>query len=183
MLGCSSFSDACLFASISCRVKGSDSRVWKYLWQFQRRELSGKKRVHKLKQNPQDTGRVSLGHLAGQTGVYRPVSQGFPVNCHRSGQTRAFLPGHPAIQGVFRYFMWFFLVCLCSLNQSVCAPLCCKNLCCVSQFCTARGASDTRDAQVESTQAVFCQKSAWYVKIIETRYYESNFVCLTKVLS
>ena len=28
---------------------------------------------------PRDTGRVSLGHPAGQTGVYRPVLQDFPV--------------------------------------------------------------------------------------------------------
>ena len=33
--------------------------------------------------NPRDTGRVSLGHPAGQTGVYRPVSQGFLVVCSR----------------------------------------------------------------------------------------------------
>ena len=40
---------------------------------------SGKKRAHKLKKNPRDTGRVSLAHPAGQTGVYWPVSQRFPV--------------------------------------------------------------------------------------------------------
>ena len=38
----------------------------------------GQKRAHKLKKNSRDTSRVSLGNLAGQTGVYRPVSQGFP---------------------------------------------------------------------------------------------------------
>ena len=47
---------------------------------------SGKKRAHKLKKNPRDTGRVSLGHPAGQTGVYRPVSQGFPVVYYRKTQ-------------------------------------------------------------------------------------------------
>ena len=41
--------------------------------------ISEKKRAHKLKKTPRDTGRVSLGHPAGQTGVYRPVSLGFPV--------------------------------------------------------------------------------------------------------
>ena len=41
------------------------------------------RKAHKLKKNPRDTGRVSLGHPAGQTGVYRPVSQGFPVNYYR----------------------------------------------------------------------------------------------------
>ena len=30
--------------------------------------LSGKKRAHKLKKNPRDTGRVSLGHPAGKQG-------------------------------------------------------------------------------------------------------------------
>ena len=34
-------------------------------------DSSGKKRAHKLKKNARDTGRVSLGHPAGQTGVYR----------------------------------------------------------------------------------------------------------------
>ena len=55
----------------------------------------GKKRAHKLKKNARDTGRVSLGHPAGQTGVYRPVSQGFPVNCYRKTDRKGhFLPGH-----------------------------------------------------------------------------------------
>ena len=40
--------------------------------------LSGKKGAHKLKKHPRDTGRVSLGHPVGQTGVKK----------------RAFLPGH-----------------------------------------------------------------------------------------
>ena len=60
-----------------------------------------------------NTRRVSLGHPAGQTGVYRPVSQGFPVNCYRktdrkghfSRDTGRVSQGHPAIQGVFRNFM------------------------------------------------------------------------------
>ena len=38
-----------------------------------------------IKKNPWDTGRVSLGHLApaGQTSVYRSVSQGLPVVYYR----------------------------------------------------------------------------------------------------
>ena len=40
---------------------------------------SGKNKAHKLKKNPLDTGRVSMKHPAGHAGVYRPVSQGFPV--------------------------------------------------------------------------------------------------------
>ena len=74
---------------------------------------SGKKKAHKLKKNPRDTGRVSLGHPAGQTGVYRPVSQGFPViycrkrdrKGHFCRDTGRVSQGHPAIQGVFRNFM------------------------------------------------------------------------------
>ena len=62
---------------------------------------SGKKRAHKLKKNLRGTGRVSLGHPAGQTGVYRPVSQGLPVIYYKkNGQKRAFLPGHrPGVPG------------------------------------------------------------------------------------
>ena len=95
--------------------------------------LSGEKRAHKLKKNPRDTGRVSLGHPAGQTGVYRPVSQGFPVRYYRKADRKGHFwrdtgrvsQGHPAIQGVFRNFMCFFLMCLfCSLIwQSVTGPL------------------------------------------------------------
>ena len=61
---------------------------------------------------------------AGQTGVYRPVSQGVPVVyygkidrkghvCWDTGQvSRRF----PAVQGLFRSLMWFVLICLfCSL--------------------------------------------------------------------
>ena len=33
--------------------------------------FSGKKKAHKLKNNPQHTCRVSMEHPAGQTGVYR----------------------------------------------------------------------------------------------------------------
>ena len=76
-------------------------------------QLSGKKRAHTFKKNARDTGRVSLGHPAGQTGVYRPVSQGVPVNYYRktlrkghfSRDTGRVSQGHPAIQGVFRKFM------------------------------------------------------------------------------
>ena len=38
-----------------------------------------KRRAHKLKRNAPDTPPGVLGHPAGQTGVYRPVSQGGPV--------------------------------------------------------------------------------------------------------
>ena len=70
---------------------------------------SGKRRAQKLKKNPRDTGRVSVGHPAGQTGVYRPVSQGFPVICHRKTDRKEHFFwdtgqvswGHLAIQGFF----------------------------------------------------------------------------------
>ena len=86
--------------------------------------ISGKRKAHELKKNPRDTGRVSLEHPAGQTGVYRPVSQGFPVICYRKTDTKGHFcrdtgrvsQGRPAIQGVFRNFMYFFLMRLfCSL--------------------------------------------------------------------
>ena len=81
----------------------------------------------KLKKNAWDTGRVSLGHPAGQTGVYRPASQGFPVNYYRKTDRKGHFcqdtgrvsQGHPAIQGFFRNLMWFFLMCLfCSLKRA-----------------------------------------------------------------
>ena len=61
------------------------------------RQDSGKERAHKLKKNVWDTGRVSLEHPAGQTGVYRPVSQGFPVNYSRKTDRKgAIFAGTPA---------------------------------------------------------------------------------------
>ena len=52
---------------------------------------SGKRKAHAIKKNPRDTGRVSLGHRAGQTGVYRPVSQGVPVvSVRKTDRKRAF---------------------------------------------------------------------------------------------
>ena len=47
--------------------------------------FSGKKEAHKLRKSSWDTGRVSLGHPAGQTGVYRPVFQ--RLNAAYSGKT------------------------------------------------------------------------------------------------
>ena len=61
----------------------SINRRYRSIVRGKRPHRSGKKKAHKLKKNPRDTGRVSLGHLAGQTGVYRPVCQGFPVVCYR----------------------------------------------------------------------------------------------------
>ena len=49
---------------------------------------SGKKTAHKLMCNPQVTGQVSLEHPAGQTGVYRAVSQGFLVGCFRTNDSK-----------------------------------------------------------------------------------------------
>ena len=57
---------------------------------------SGKKRAHKLKKNPRDTGRVSLGHPAGQTGVYRPVSRGLPVIYYRKRTEKGIFAWTPA---------------------------------------------------------------------------------------
>ena len=72
-----------------------------------------------------DTGRVSVGHPAGQTGVYRPVPWGFPVVCcRRSGRKGFFFAGapgrvcqgHRAVQG-FHKLCVFYLMCLfCSLR-------------------------------------------------------------------
>ena len=85
-------------------------------------------RAHKLKKNPRNTGWVFLGHPAGQTGVYRPVSQGLPnIYYRKTDRKRNFCrdtgrvsQGHPAIQRVFRNFMCIFLMCLfCSLMISV----------------------------------------------------------------
>ena len=56
-------------------------------------EISGKQRPHKFKKNARDTGRMSLGHPAGQTGVYRPVSQGFPIEKRTE---KAIFAGTPA---------------------------------------------------------------------------------------
>ena len=76
-------------------------------------QFSGKQKTHKLKKNCRDTGQVFLGHPVGQTGVYRPVSQGLPVVYHRKTDrkwdfcrdTGQVSQGHPAVQGVFRKFM------------------------------------------------------------------------------
>ena len=63
--------------------------------------FSGKKGAHKLKKNPRDTDRVSLGRPAGQTGVCRPVSRELPAIYYRKiDRKRAFLPGHrPGVPG------------------------------------------------------------------------------------
>ena len=37
---------------------------------------------------------MSLGHPAGQTRVYRPVSQAFPVVYKKNREKRVVLPGH-----------------------------------------------------------------------------------------
>ena len=59
-----------------------------------------KKKAHKLKRNRRDTGRVSLGHQAGQTEVYRQVSQGFPVVSVDYYRKTDILPGHrPGVPG------------------------------------------------------------------------------------
>ena len=47
-----------------------------------------RKRPHKLKKNPRDAGRVSLGHPAGQMGVYWLVSRGFPVVYYRKSDNK-----------------------------------------------------------------------------------------------
>ena len=74
-------------AAIPGRAKGTPSKA----------VFSGKKRAHKLKKNARDTGRVSLGHPAGQTGVYRPVSgQGLPVIYYRRTARKGIFAGMPA---------------------------------------------------------------------------------------
>ena len=82
--------------------------------------LSRMKRAHKLKENPRDTGRVSLGHLAGQTAVYWPVFQGFPAICFRITDRKGHFcrdTGRVSHPGGFRNFMWSFLMFLfCSLT-------------------------------------------------------------------
>ena len=82
---------------------------------------TGKKRAHKLKKNARDTGWVSLGHPAGQTGVYRPVSQKLPVIYYRKTARKGHFcrdigrvsQGHPAIEGGFqKFYVIFSLFCL-----------------------------------------------------------------------
>ena len=57
------------------------------------------------------------GHPAGQTGVYRPVSQGLPVACSRkswhfsSQDTGRVSERHPAVQVLFRKILWDFFLC------------------------------------------------------------------------
>ena len=59
---------------------------------------------------------MSLGHPAGQTGVYRPVSQGFPVICFRKMDRKGHLcwdtgwgvPGTPGHPGCFQKFYVIF---------------------------------------------------------------------------
>ena len=57
--------------------------------------------------NPQDTGRVFFVTPGGQTGVYRPVSQRFPVtHCRKIDRnTGRVSQGRLAVQAVFRKFM------------------------------------------------------------------------------
>ena len=64
---------------------------------------SGKKRHIKLR-NPRDTVRVSLGHPAGQTGVCRLVSQGFPVVYYSFARTPARCPRDTGPSKVFFFF-------------------------------------------------------------------------------
>ena len=77
-----------------------------------RSALDERKRHIKLR-HPRDTGRVTLGHPAGQTGVYRPLSHNAKKKkvlfCRDTGRSSQ---GHLTVQAVFRNFMWFFLMCL-----------------------------------------------------------------------
>ena len=58
---------------------------------------SGKKKVHKLKRSPQDTGRVSPGHLPGQQGSTSRCPRDFLLF---SKDKLALLPGHrPGVLG------------------------------------------------------------------------------------
>ena len=80
---------------------------------------------HKLEKNPRDTSRVSLGHPAGQTGVYQPVSQGFPVSLHKRKLTgdricrdtgdRPAVPGTPGCSGDFQKLCVIFSCVPCLL--------------------------------------------------------------------
>ena len=47
-----------------------------------------------LRTNPRGTDRVSLKHPAGQTGIYRPVTQGFPVVCYRKTDKKGHRTDH-----------------------------------------------------------------------------------------
>ena len=60
------------------------------------RQESGNKQAHKLKRNPRDTGRVSLGQTAGQTGVYQPASQKFPAVRYRKIDRKGHFARTPA---------------------------------------------------------------------------------------
>ena len=61
-----------------------------------------------------DTGRASLGHMAGQTVVFRPVSQRFPVVYQRR---TTILPGHqpgvPGTPGCPGSFQKFYAISSC----------------------------------------------------------------------
>ena len=63
---------------------------------------------------------MSLGCPTGQTGVYQPVSQGFPVVGNRKIAMKGRFFGHrPGVpEGVVRNLMWFFLSCLCSSQRT-----------------------------------------------------------------
>ena len=80
-----------------------------------------RKEAHKLKKDPWKTGRVSLGHPAGQTGIYRPASQGFHVvystKLKEKGvsfgrDTGRVFHGHPAVE-------WDFRIVLCVILSYV----------------------------------------------------------------
>ena len=69
------------------------------------------KKTHELKKNPRDTRRVSLGHPAGQTRVYQPVSQKFlVVYCTKADILQGHRPGVPGTLGRPRGFQKFYVI-------------------------------------------------------------------------
>ena len=88
----------------------------------QHKHSSGKRKAHKLKKilGP-PTGRVSLGHPAGQTGVYWPVSEGFPVVCYGKADIFAGTPaGCPRDTRPSRGFsevLYDFFLCVFSASE------------------------------------------------------------------
>ena len=108
---CQSFQNPSLVNQVSATPCGQLSwtttlqrNTLKYSWGID--SSQERKQAHELKKNCRDTGRVSLGHPAGQRGVYRPVSQRLWHFCRDTGRVSV---GHPAVEGVVRDLCDLFL--------------------------------------------------------------------------
>ena len=101
-----------------------------------------KQKAHKLKKSPRDTGRVSMGHPAGQTGVSRAVFQGccFFFCFRKTDRKGHFLwdsgrlsQGHQAVQDFFfAESLCDFLLLCCVWGQLV--PITHTEFCCQRRY-------------------------------------------------